>query len=295
MRLLRSLAIVATLALGSAWAQQGACAGELERAAQRSDGAPARVATALARAAFDALEPAFPQRSEPGAWDDRNAAWLDRRGWLPDGWSEEQLSPDAWSALLAGLQAPYGREPRPVSGASDTGTLTAEAEAALAAGASAVRPLALVAMEEDHQQVVAFNVVLWNWSPYPRLLLFPPGGVRIDGDGRPNGGLRALGTCAWSPDAWMTTNEDAAADYYFGNVDAGIRVVATDRDPSRRDVPTGQEREVLRYEWDGVRGASVAAVEFTGPGPGLGQVLGLLGSVRTNLGVFEMGHYLALP
>lgn len=291
----RWLALAMVLMLGLGHAQNGVCRDELEQAARDVGSSPAQVATALVRAAFEALEPAYPQRRSAREWSDANAAWLDRRGWLPDGWTEEELDAEAWAALLARLQAPYGVEPRPVSGDADAETLLAEAEAALAAGANAVRPLALVATEDGDQSEVAFLSVLWNWTPYPRLLLFPPGDAALDEDGSPSGVVREMGTCAWRPSAWLSTSEDAAADYYFGNVNAGIRLVGTDRNPLRRDVPAGEERTVLRYEWDAMDGSSVAAVEFTGPGPGLGQVVGLLSSVRTNLGVFDIGHYLALP
>jgi len=144
---------------------------------------------------------------------------------------------------------------------------------------------------------VAFTAVLWNWTPFPRLLLFPPGDApaTISEDGRPSDVLTRLGTCAWRPSAWMTANEDAVADYYFGNVDAGIRIVATDRSVQRRDVPRGDERTVLRFAWDELDGAEVAAVEFTGPGPGVSQVVSLLTRVRTNLGLLDVQRYLAFP
>jgi hypothetical protein len=291
----RCIVLALLVALGLGHAQDAVCLDRLDEAARGAGSQPPRVASALARAAFEALEPAYPQRRGAREWSDANAAWLDRRGWLPDGWNEDELDADAWAALLAELQEPYGVDPRPVSGEADAETLLAEAEAALAAGANAVRPLALVATEDGGQSEVAFLSVLWNWTPYPRLLLFPPGDAGLDEDGSPSSVVREMGTCAWRPTAWMATSEDAAADYYFGNVNAGIRLVATDRNPLRRDVPSGEERTVLRYEWDAMDGSSVAAVEFTGPGPGLGQVVGLLSSVRTNLGVFDIGHYLALP
>jgi hypothetical protein len=126
-------------------------------------------------------------------------------------------------------------------------------------------------------------------------LLFDRTGAELEAPGEPGDLLSRLGSCAWRPSAWVTANEDAVADYYFGNVDAGLLLVATDDDPTRREVPRGQERAVLRFEWDGLDGASVAAVEFTGPGPGVGQALGLVSRLRTNLGLFDVQYYLTIP
>ena len=281
----------------TAAAQPSICGDALTHAASSTDGTPARVATAVARAAFGALEPAFPQRRSPRAWDDANATWLDRRRLLPSGWNESELDPGAWAALLAALQRPYGVEPRGTSGATDVDTLTQEAAAALQASAEAVRPLALIGTKPNDRDEVAFTAVLWNWTPFPRLLLFPPGDApaTISEDGRPSDALALLGTCAWRPRAWMIASEDAVADYYFGNVDAGIRIVATDRSVQRRDVPRGDERSVLRFDWDDLGGAEVAAVEFTGPGPGVSEIVSLLTQVRTNLGLFDVQRYLAFP
>ena len=289
--------VLLLMALTIAAAQPAICGDALTHAASTAGGTPARVATAVARAAFGALEPAFPQRRSPREWHDANATWLDRRRLLPSGWNESELDPDAWAALLAGLQRPYGVEPRGTSGATDADTLIQEAAAALQAGADAVRPLALIGTKPDDRDAVAFTAVLWNWTPFPRLLLFPPGDApaTISEDGRPSDVLTRLGTCAWRPSAWMTANEDAVADYYFGNVDAGIRIVATDRSVQRRDVPRGDERTVLRFAWDELDGAEVAAVEFTGPGPGVSQVVSLLTRVRTNLGLLDVQRYLAFP
>jgi hypothetical protein len=291
----RRLATVAVLALfGSAWAQDRACVDELDAAAIGAS-SPPRIATAVVRAAFEALEPAYPVRRGEGSWSDPNAAWLHRRGVLPGGWNEEALSPEAWAALLARLQVPYDVEPRPVSGGADRDTLVAEAAEALAAGADATRPLAMLAHAPGEPARVAFAGVTWNWTPHPRLLLHRPDGMRLEARGAPEEALARLGTCAWRPTAWVATNLDAAEDYYFGNVDAGLVVLATDEDVVRREVPAGEERTVLRFAWPPLDGAEVASLEFTGPGPGAGEAIGLLARMRTNLGMFDLRHYLAFP
>ena len=286
---------LAVLALvGLAWAQDRACVGELDAAATGAS-SPPRIATAVVRAAFEALEPAYPARRGEGSWSDPNAAWLHRRGVLPSGWSEDELSAEAWAALLARLQEPYGVAPRQVSGGTDRETLVDEAAEALAAGADATRPLAMLAHAPGEPTRVAFAGVTWNWTPNPRLLLNRPDGMRLQSDGTPGEALSRLGTCAWRPTAWVATSLDAAEDYYFGNVDAGLILLATNEDVVRREVPRGEERTVLRFHWPPLEGAEVASLEFTGPGPGAGEAIGLVTRMRTNLGVFDLRHYLAFP
>ncbi len=289
---------VATLAgLGQGSAQAHPCAPALTRAATGA-ASPARAATAIVRAATERLEPAYPATRSGAAWTDPNAAWLDRRGRLPAGWDEERLTAEAWGELLRTLQEPYGVTPRTPSGGTEIETLILEAGAALAAGADAVRPLAIVATEPNDRGSVAFVTVIWNWTPHPRLLTYRADGWSLGEDRDPAPVLDRIATCAWRPTAWMTTDANSAAAYYTGASDAGLRVVGTDADDGTRtryDVPDDQRIATLRFEAAELDGARVASIEFSGGGPGVAEVLGLLTSVRTNLGLFDVGYYLSFP
>jgi hypothetical protein len=287
--------LLVALIVGAAAGQEAVCRDRLERAAERVGSPPDRIATAVVRAAFEALEPAYPARRGEGTWSDPNAAWLHRRGVLPDGWREDRLDVDAWRALLARLQEPYGVEPREVSGRLDRATLVREATAALAAGADAVRPLAMFAYAKGDRTEVEFAGVIWNWTPHPRLLLFRPDDLRMTEEGRPGPALQELGTCAWRSTGWVAANIDAAVRYYFGNVESGLIVLATDRDVVRREVPRGEERTVLRFDWPPLEGAEIASLEFTGPGPGISEGISLLTQLRTNLGLFDLREYMVIP
>ena len=109
-------------------------------------------ATALARVAFDALEPAYPAFRRAGDWLDPDALWLDARGWLPATWREDRFDPAAWSDLLGRAAIPYGATP-PVpaatGGARSLAALAHDAQEALSAGAAVVRPLAVVARSTE--------------------------------------------------------------------------------------------------------------------------------------------------
>lgn len=256
------------------------------------------IASALLRIAFEALEPAYPVRRTGGDFDDPNATWLRARNVLPASWTEASLDPDAWRSALARLQRPYGADPLDVSGEDDPQALLADVVAALAKGASRVRPLPLVGVEADGDDVerVAFATVIWNWTPRARLLAFDLGGRSLQ-DGDVTGLLPELGTCAWTPRSWVVAPAESARGFYLGNVDTGVQVLARASGTlaSAWDVPDGEEEAVFRLDHPTLAGEPYASLGFTGPGPPLGTVLRLAVSIRTNLGVFDVGRYLAFP
>ena len=294
--------LVGTVALLCAWLLSSfgwagdICSAELEAAA-RGNEPPVRVATALVRTAVEAVEPAMPAvRGASNRWADPNAHWLDRRGFLPANWDEDgDLTPQMWSALLAGFQLPYNVSPRRLSGGTDVPTLLAETGRVLEAVVDSLRPLALLATVPGHGDQLAFAGVTWNWTPKPRFLLFDPTGLSFGPDGEVDHILAALGTCAWQPRSYLSTNARSATNFYLGSESARARLLATDRADVGELVPTGQEMEFLSFRADALSGATVAAIGFEGPGPSFGQVAGLLLSARSNIGAFDLGYYMALP
>jgi len=60
-------------------------------------------------------------------------------------------------------------------------------------------------------------------------------------------------------------------------------------------VPKELEEAVLTFKADLLGGASVAAIGFEGSGPSVGQLTGLLFRAKTNVGMFDLLYYLALP
>ena len=303
-------AVVTTLAFAQAPAPppetpapDPVCRAPLAAAAHRADAdgpvPTPRLATAIVRRATEALEPALPARPgrpERAALDgDPDAAWLAARGRLPRDWDAAVLTPDRWAALLAPLQAPYGAAPLPTSGDLGRATLLREAGAALAHGAAHVRPLALFARRTDAPEAAAFAVVVWNWTPVARLLVAPVPHAPLPGGRADAAVLDELSTCAWTVDAWMAADRDAVLGYYLGNVGAGLELLAVGGTTVRRAVPDGQEAAALERTWPPAAGDAFASVAFTGPGPGLGQILSLLFTVDTNVALPTLPRYLAFP
>jgi len=288
-----TILILVLLMSGAAFAQ--VCEPEL-RAAVRTERTLKENATALARVVVESVEPALPRgREAHAALTDPDARWLYERRFLPGGWSDsEPLTAQEWEALLNTLQAPYKVEPRALSGNIDVETLVAEAGQTLEDISDALRPLALIATSRGNRSKVELAGVTWNWTPWPRLLLFNPESLE-DAQGDIDQVLTHLGTCAWHPKAYVSTNANTASNYYLGSSDATATILATDLSPTGSVVPKELEEAVLTFQAEQLAGASVAAIGFEGSGPSVGQLTSLLFSAKTSVGLFDLFYYLALP
>jgi hypothetical protein len=280
------------LLLGSATAQ--VCSAEL-RAAISPDAPPVRVATSPARTALKAIQAALTVRGRASrTWSDPNAEWLDRHGFLPSGWDESGRStPELWAELLANLQTPYRVQPRPMSGRTDPETLLRETQEALQRVGSAVRPLALVTTAPGRSTQIVSASVIWNWTPWPRLLIFEPNGPGDSGE--IGEALSRIGTCAWKPRAYFTTDVNTATAYYLGNSESRVRLLATDLGHRWDLVPVDEEESVFAFRAESLRGATVAAIGFEGPGPSTWQTIKFLTTAETNVGAFDLPYYLSFP
>jgi hypothetical protein len=282
------------LLLGSATAQ--VCSAEL-RAAISPEAPPVRVATSLARTALEAIEPALPVRGRASrTWSDPNAEWLDRHGFLPRGWDESgRPTPELWAELLANLQTPYRVQPRPVSGRTDSETLFRETQEALQRAVSAVRPLAVVTTTRGRNPQIVSASVIWNWTPWPRLLIFEPNSLALDEAGEIGEALSRIGTCAWRPHAYFTTDVNTATGYYLGNREGRVRLLATDLGHRWELVPDDEEETLFAFRAESLQGATVAAIGFEGPGPSTWQTIKFLTMAQTNVGAFDLPYYLSFP
>jgi len=278
----------------TAHANGAACRPTLERAMLEAT-TPAGQATALVRAAFTALEPAYPSLRDPTEWDDPNAAWLDARGLLPATWNEDALDLDAWRALLATLQAPYGTETLATSGDLDAEALLTDVETVLTRAAAAVRPLALIATDDEDENRVAFAAVIWNWTPIPRLLLFPLRGESLENGRATQELLARIGTCAWTASDWMAAREGQVAEYYLSGAGAGVELLARGEETVREAIAEDAVLGTFRLATPTLTGVDVASIRFIGPGPSFRQVIGLLFSLRSNVTVLDLPYYLTIP
>ncbi len=301
----RWLATIAAAALlGSAAAQ--VCTSELRRALPGPDATIGQAAAALFAEAVRQIEPAWPVlRGGEGPVGEAGAAadavtYLHRRRLLPEGWTPEGHTPEAWAAMWADFAARYRIGPPATTGA-DVATMVDEAARALERVADAVRPLPVFAVDGDGR--VTLFVVLWNWTPYPRLLVFrtPPGTALAEGNdsaARAAPVLAALGGCALRFDGFAYAREDVALRLF---VDQGgestLRLLGSD--PPLPQAPTEFTGDdvvsVLRFEHPELGGADVVSVAIEGPSLGIGSAFVVLANVRTNLGLDGVLRSLALP
>lgn len=279
-------------------ARVGGDAGELEPAERKE------LAAGLLRRAVELIELALPasvpdraESIDPEAPGGEDARWLAARGYLPGGWPEE-LTPEAWTRWLSAFPERYDAEVGELSGALDAESMLTDAATALQAVSEAVRPLALIATDEEAPRELEFTGLIWNWTPHPRFLLFRPG-EDLDEERNPAPVLESMSTCALRPSKYLMADAETAASLYLASEQTRMRILAVQ--PPRRDVdlpvevPEGEEQAYLGFERPELRGVQIASVAFEGPGPGVLQSLELLRNTRTNLNVFDFQHYLAFP
>jgi len=301
---MRPLVLALLLALASSAAGQ-VCTAELQRALPGAGATPGQVAAALLARAVQLVEPALPaQRGGSGPVDGAGPAaeavtYLHRRRLLPDGWTPAGHTPEAWSAMLARFTAPY-RLPPPAATGDGTAAMLQEAARALEAVAGAVRPLPVFAVDGEGQ--VTFFAVIWNWTPYPRLLIFRPrAGARLaeaetSREAAPPV-LEAMGNCALRFDLYVYADEDVALRLFVAQGSSTLRILGSE--PAMAGLPasfgTEEVVDVLTFRAAALDGIDVASVGIDGPSPGFGAVLYVLVRVRTNVGVDGALRSLALP
>ncbi len=301
---MRRLLMVGLCALASvAFAQ--VCEPELRRALPGFGATPGQVAAALLARAVQLVEPALPaSRGGSGPIEGAGAAadavtYLHRRYLLPSGWTPDGHTAEHWAAMLARFASPY-RVAAPAAGALDPDGMVLEAASALEAVAAAVRPLPVFAVDDTGQ--ITFFAVIWNWTPFPRLLVFRPrDGVRLADAPESRDAARpvldALSTCALDFDLYVYADEAVALRLFVAQGASTLRVLGVE--PAASELPSsfGSDEvvDVITFRSPAMAGVEVASVAIDGPSPGVGDILFVLVRVRTNVGLDQALRSLALP
>jgi hypothetical protein len=289
----------------ASWAAAQVCGAELQQALPGAGATPGQVAASLLARAVQLIEPALPpQRGGIGPIEGAGAAadavtFLHQRLLLPDGWSPDGHTPAAWSAMLALFVAPYQAIAPPATGA-DTRAMLAEAALALEVVANAVRPLPVFAVDAAGR--VTFFAVIWNWTPYPRLLVFRPDPeVRLaEGPTSREAAppvLEAMANCALRFEHFVYASEAVALRLFVAQGTSTLLVLGSEPalDSLPRAFAAGEVIDVLTFRSPVMDGVEVASVSIEGPAPGFGAVLQVLFHVRTNVGFDTVMRALALP
>lgn len=299
----RPVALLLLALLGLAQAQ--VCRAELERAAALAGPRPGLRAAALLHEAHRLVEPAYPARRRLGPAGlplDGDAPgydavrYLAERQLLPDGWRRDELDTATWQAMIDAFTAGYGLGPVPVGEPTGFEPMVDDALRALTAVSGAVRPAALIATDQEDGETLVFLAVLWNWTPYPRLLVFNPRGHSLSAGIEPL--LAGIGGCALRLEDYILAREETAARLFLGNNESTVIVVGSDPDLRRwwpLSIAAGDEVAFLSFARPEVAELAALSVEFEGPSLGFFDAIGLFARVQTNMSPARLLYHLDFP
>lgn len=279
------------------------CLPELEAAIATSDDPAVVTGVDAARALAEAVrlvEPALPplvvaaaipvSETDPAADEVR---YLAERRLLPPGWTADALTPAAWHEMTARFLAWYGlaatipEEPPP----DDRGLAHALGRVLERVG-DAVRPAAVVVPADPAAGEPGFRGLVWNWTIFPRLVVFPP---PSPGERR-EASIAAMETCARRIRHWFAAPGAVARDLFERAGSARMVVLGAEVAGSGAWwVPAGEELDVLTFDHPRVQEVEAYAALFDGPVVGVAQLARLLPRVRTNVSPFGLARYLQTP
>jgi hypothetical protein len=289
----RCLALLLLFAcLSGAVAQR--CQQELQRgftSAQLAQPATGRDAALLLSRAVELVEPVLPPLAQTSALplppsDPAYGAvkFLARRRLLPDSWQADELTPATWAEMLGRVAAWYKLEPPQMSG-DTVGALVSSLEDLLEHIGANLRPVALVATDNQNPDKIVFWAIIRNDTVYPRLIVVHPPADHLIGNGGFKGVLAQLSNCALVLTHYVTTSADNALSLYLANNKSRMVIVRADPPAAQelQKVPAGQEPAYFTFQAPAVSADARYAAVFVGPSTGLLTILRLIPHLRTNM------------
>jgi hypothetical protein len=308
--LLSRILLVILSTFSMALAAEETCRTELSQLAAGlpADMPPGSFAAQLLAGAVELVEPALP----PWRWNARvplaeheagfgAVKYLVERDLVPDEWRAGELTGEVWHAMLAGFLDWYGLPPPepavtaefPAADSLVRQRVLEDLGAVLQLISAAVRPVAVIA--SDSAEDVAFVGVIWNWTVYPRLLVWRGEGLSL-ADG-PAGVLPFVSNCAVQVERFALAPVETAWQLFMGAGEATMFVLESE--PARKSWPLLVEQpdvlEFLAFDAAPVRGLTVYAAAFDGQELGFGAILRLVTQVRTNVAPTAIMSFLSTP
>jgi hypothetical protein len=251
------------------------------------------------------LEPAMPRllitaRLELPAEhpDYADLLYLRERRVIARGAAVEPMAPEVWQAALDEVAGWYGAPPVRAGDPADPEAIARDLGELVDRVGRAVRPVALIAWTPEDRQRLAFLGMVWNWSSYPRLIVY-----RLDADddrvdANLRGMARRLDTCAFAVRDYVAASAPVARDLFLAENRARMFIVGSEPDLPGAwpvEVPRGEEVDVFAFDHPLVASLDAYAAVFVGdPAPVL-TFARLLPSVRTNLSPLGLTRVLATP
>lgn len=289
--------------LAAAFAQAQVCVDELRQAVRPADLGPGQAAALLLERMVRLAEPALPA-SRQGAGPIQGAGpataavtYLHQRHLLADGWGVETHGASAWNGMLRRFARWYGVEPPPAS-ATDVPGMVEEAAMVLQQVSEALRPLAVFAADQDGR--LSFFAVIWNWTRYPRLLVFPtPDDLRLGSGNSVQAAapvLERMSGCALRFKDFVFATEDVALRLFVDQGRSTLRLLGTEPlAVPYVEVEADEVVAVIRFDHPFLVGAQAASVAIDGPSLSFTTALTILPRLRTSLSPFDLQHYLTFP
>jgi hypothetical protein len=256
--------------------------------------------------ALEAVEPMWPRERVvrdrniplPDGHPARDAVrFLLERQLLPDGAALDPVAPEVWSALLRSLTDGVRQPPLATGGPDDAAAVAADLGALLQVYAAAVRPLALIARATEPPHALSFLGLVWNYSPYPRLMVFRPSDAQRQ-QSDPLALAQSLGTCAFTVNHYVSAPEPEARALFLSHPDVRMFVVASQPDMRGRwpfEVERGDEARVFAFDHPMVNDLDAFSAVFVGDAAPVMTLLRLLPSLRTNVSPLALPAFLMTP
>lgn len=251
------------------------------------------------------LEPAMPRllitaRLELPAEhpDYADLLYLRERRVIPRGAEVDPMAAEVWQAALDEVAGWYGA-PSPRAGEpADPAAVARDLAALVERAGRAVRPAALIAWTPEDRRRLAFLGLVWNWSAYPRLVVYrlEPEGERVDDDLA--GMARRLDTCAFPVRDYVAASAPVARDLFLAENRARMFIVGSEPDLPGAwpvEVPRGEEVDVFAFDHPLVAPLDAYAAVFVGDTAPILTFARLLPLVRTNLSPLGLRRVLVTP
>lgn len=224
------------------------------------------------------------------------AKYVAERKLVPSNWSEQVISPEAWRRAVEELYAWYHVPASPPPWPRTVAELeTATAKVFETVGA-ALRPVLLIATDPDDPERISFWAYLWNWTPYPRVIVFPPN-PHVRTSKTNIEAMRAVSNCLVTVEYYIVAEENVARSLFLGHYDSEVQIIQTEpaSELAGLVVPAGKEIDVFLFQYPGMETLESVALTFSGPSAGVFDILGGISKVKTNIGIFNFSHMFALP
>lgn len=224
------------------------------------------------------------------------ATYVAERKLLPSNWSQSVLSPEAWRRAVEELYSWYHVSATPPPWPRTVAELEAATETVFTTVGKALRPVLLIATDPADPGRILFWSYLWNWTQYPRVIVFPPNpAVRTSKNNQE--AMRAASNCLINVEHYIVAEESVARSLFLDHFDSEVKIVQTEP-PSELagiTVPAGSEIDVFLFQYPGMEGLTSVALTFSGPSASVFDILGGISKVKTNIGIFNFSHMFALP